>query len=62
MTSGVAKLFLHHDTAPAHNVLSVQKFLDNNGKAIVPHVHTPSIYQLVPFVLFLKLKLTLKGR
>ena len=56
------ELFLHHDTALAQNALSVQKFLANNGKAIVPHLHTPHIHHLVPFVLFLKLKLALKGR
>jgi hypothetical protein len=54
------ELFLH-DTAPAQNALSVQKFLANNGKAIVPQLHTPHIYHLVPFVLFLKLKLAMKG-
>jgi hypothetical protein len=56
------ELFLHHNTAPAHNALSMQKLPANNGKAIVSHLHTPQIYHLVPFMLFLKLKLAMKGR
>jgi len=56
------ELFLHDDSAPAQNALSVQLFLAKNGKVVVPHLHTPHICHLVPFVLFFKLKLALKGR
>jgi len=47
------ELFLHHDTAPAHNASSEQKFPATNGKAIVPHLHTSQIYHPVPLCCFL---------
>ena len=53
---------LHHDNAPAHNALRTREFLTQTGTIVAPH--PPYSPDLAPcdFFLFLKLKMSLKGR
>jgi hypothetical protein len=52
---------LHHDNAPAHTALSVQRFLASKNMAVVPH--PPYSPNLAPcdFLLFTRMKSKLKG-
>jgi hypothetical protein len=52
---------LHHESAAAHNVLSLKKFMTQ--KSITEMEHPPRSSDLAPndFLLFPKLKLALKG-
>jgi hypothetical protein len=53
---------LHHDNAPAHTALSVQRFLATKNMAVVPR--PPNSPDLAPcdFFLYPKMKSKLKGR
>jgi transposase len=53
---------LHHDNAPAHASLLVRSYLAKHQTSVVPH--PPYSPDLAPadFLLFPKLKTTLKGR
>jgi len=59
---GKPDLHLHHDNAPAHASLLIRSYLANHQKSVVPH--PPYSPDLAPadFLLFPKLKTTLKGR
>jgi hypothetical protein len=53
---------IHHDNAPAHTALAVQRFLATKNMAVVSHpIYSPD---LAPcnFFLFPKIKMRLKGR
>ena len=47
------ELFLHHNTAPAHNALSAQKFYTIMARLLSHTSITPQIYHLVPLCCFL---------
>jgi len=53
---------LHHDNAPAHASLFIRSYLAKHQTSVVPH--PPYSPDLAPadFLLFPKLKTTLKGR
>jgi hypothetical protein len=56
-----ASWILHHDNAPAHNALSVKRYLAKNNIPVMEHL--PYSPHLAPrdFFLFLKMKCALKG-
>jgi hypothetical protein len=56
-----ASWVLHHDSAPAHNALSVKRYLANNSIPVMEH--PPYSPDLAPcdFFLFPKFKSVLKG-
>jgi hypothetical protein len=54
--------FIHHDKAPAHTALSVQRFLATNNMAVVPYPPYSPDLALCDFFLSPKIKMTLKGR
>ena len=52
---------LHHDNAPAHNALGIQKFLAENNIAVLKQpTYSPDLAPC-DFFLFLKLKEVIKG-
>jgi hypothetical protein len=53
--------FLRHDNAPAHNALSVQRFLAAKNMAVVPHAPYPPDLAPCDFFLFPRMKSKLKG-
>jgi hypothetical protein len=53
---------IHHDKAPAHTALSVQRFLATNNMAVVPYPPYSPYLALRDFFLSPKIKMTLKGR
>ena len=53
---------LHHDNAPAHASLLTREFLTKHGTAVVPQpLYSPDLAP-ADFLLFPKLKSSLKGR
>jgi len=53
---------LHHDNAPAHASLLIRSYLAKHQTFVVPHPpHSPDLAP-ADFLLFPKLKTTLKGR
>ena len=53
---------LHHDNAPCHTAISVNKFLAKKGISVVPQPPYSPDLSLCDFFLFPKLKFHLKGR
>ena len=53
---------LHHNNAPAHAALLTRWFLTDNNMNVVPHPPYSPDLALSDFLLFLKLKMKLKGR
>jgi len=56
-----ASWILHHDNAPAHNALSVKRYLAKNNIPVMEHPpYSPDLAQC-DFFLFPKIKSALKG-
>jgi hypothetical protein len=53
---------LHHDNAPAHSALSVQRFLAAKNMTVVPHPPNSPGFAPCDFFLFPRMKSKLKGR
>ena len=53
---------LHHDKAPAHTSLLILSYLAKYQISVVPHPHYSPDLAPADFLLFPKLKTTLKGR
>jgi hypothetical protein len=54
--------FFHYENTPAHYALSVYKFLAKNKMTVIPHPPYSPDLESCEFLLFLKLKILLKGR
>ena len=58
---GTRSWLLHHDNAPAHNVLGIREFLVKNNIAVLEQPpHSPDLAGC-DFFLFFKLKEVIKG-